>query len=520
MISEGGFSRLESRYILGVFILLVVALFVNLGIYPLFLEEPRRGLIALEMMFRDNWWVPTQTGDLYLRKPPLYNWTLILSYKLFGEYSEFATRVVSVVSFIGMGVSTFLFARNRLGFKVAALSALGVLTSVDILFYFSTLGEIDLFYSWITLISFFGLYHYGEKGKYWQLFLIVYGLSAMGILTKGLSSIPFLGISLLVYFLYTRNFKKLFSFAHLGGIALFVLIVGGYFYMYSLYEDPSGWWRTLVGESAGRAGSGGLLKHLFDFPLENLKNILPATLLVPLFWRKGLLNQIKSNRLIAFLFLLALANFLVYWVSADAKSRYVYALYPLLIMGFSYLYVHRESRNWHKKYWNILITICLVIPTLGLPFFPFVDFLEVVDNRIWMALGLLSFIALLWWLFLKKLVSPYLILIGLLIMAKLWFSMVVPVTRAETTGAEEDRVLGNKIAAESEGAVLYRYGDVRMSLTIVYYVEAGRGEVLRQTDKYEPGYFFCYTEDLPESGYEVLEEFHYHQKPIFLIRVE
>ncbi|GAB5522972.1 MAG: glycosyltransferase family 39 protein [Roseivirga sp.] len=520
MIPEGDFSRLETRYILGVFILLVVALFVNLGIYPLFLEEPRRGLIALEMIFRDNWWVPTQTGDLYLRKPPLYNWTLILSYKLFGEYSELATRVVSVVSLIGMGVSTFLFTRRYLGFKVAVLSALGVLTSVDILFYFSTLGEIDLFYSWITLMSFFGLYHYGEKEKYWPLFLIIYGLSALGILTKGLSSVPFLGISVLVYFLYTRKFRKLFSLAHFGGIALFVFIVGGYFYMYSLYEDPSGWWQTLVGESAGRAGSGGLLNHLFSFPLENLKNVMPATLLIPLFWRKDLIKRIKGQKVISLLLVLFLANFLVYWVSAEAKSRYVYALYPLLIIAFSYLYVHREGRVWHEKYWKVLISICLIIPTIGLPVFPFIDFLAVVDNRIWISLGLLSFIALLWWLFLTKRVSPYLILFGLLIMARLWFSMVVPVTRAETTGAAEDRTLGKKIAAESEGAVLYRYGDVRMSLTIVYYVEAGREEVLRQTDTFEPGYFFCYTDDLPTEGYEVLEEFYYHQKPIFLIRVE
>lgn len=520
MTPEGDFSRLEARYILGVFVLLVVALFINLGIYPLFLEEPRRGLIALEMIFRDNWWVPTQTGDLYLRKPPVYNWTLILSYKLFGEYSEFATRVVSVMSFIGMGISTFLFARRYLGFRVAVLSALGVLTSVDILFYFSTLGEIDLFYSWITLLSFFGLYYYGEKGKYWQLFLIIYGLSAVGILTKGLSSVPFLGISLLVYFLYTRNFKKLFSLAHTGGIALFTFIVGGYFYMYSLYEDPSGWWQTLVGESTGRAGSGGLLKHLLEFPIENLKNIMPATLLVPLFFSKDLIRRIKEHKLIAFLFILFLANFLVYWVSVDAKSRYVYALYPLLIIGFSYLYTQRNIRLWHGKYWKILTPVFLIIPTLGLPVLPFIETLEVVDNRILISLFLLVLVGLGWWLYLTKKVRPYLILLGLLVMARLSFSFIVPVTRAETTGAAEDRTLGKRIAAESEGAVLYRYGDVRMSLTIVYYVEAGREEVLRQTDTFEPGYFFCYTEDLPKEGYVVLEEFHYHQKPIFLIRVE
>jgi 4-amino-4-deoxy-L-arabinose transferase-like glycosyltransferase len=520
MIPEGQFTRLEVRYVLGVFVLLVVALFVNLGIYPLFLEEPRRGLIALEMIFRDNWWVPTQTGDIYLRKPPLYNWSLILSYKLFGAYSEFATRVVSVMSFVGMGIATFLFAHKRLGFRVAVLSAMGVLTSVDILFYFSTLGEIDIFYSLITLLSFFGLYHYGQKGSYGKLFLTVYGLAALGLLTKGLSSIPFLGISLLVYFIYTRNFKKLFSWAHAGGIALFTLIVCGYFYMYSQYEDPSGWWQTLVGESAGRAGLAGLLSHLVAFPLENLKNMMPVTLLVPLFWSRNIIRRIREHKLIALLLLLFVANFLVYWISAEAKSRYVYALYPLMIIAFSYLYAHCIRKQWHQVYWKVLLVICLSIPVVGLAALPFVDSLSVVPGRVGITLVLLSFVALLWWLFLRARVRPYLILFGLLVMAKLAFSLIVPVTRAETTGAAEDRTLGRKIAAESEGAALYRYGDVRMSLTIVYYIEAEREEVLNQTDRFVPGYFFCYTEDLPERDYEILEEFHYHQRPIFLIRIE
>lgn len=520
MIPEGHFSKLETRYILGIFLLLVVALFANLGIYPLFLEEPRRGLIALEMIFRDNLWVPTQTGDLYFRKPPLYNWTLILSYKIFGEYSEFATRVVSVLSLIGMSLTTFLFARKRLGFRIAVISTLGLICSVDILFYFSTLGEIDLFYSWVTLMSFFALYHYGEKEKYWHLFLLVYGLSAAGILTKGLSSIPFLGISLLVYFLYTRNFKKLFSLAHFGGIGLFVLLVGGYFYMYSLYQDPSGWWETLVGESAGRAGGGGLFGHLINFPLENLKNMMPATLLIPLFWQKGLIQRVKNHRLIGFLVVLFLANFLVYWVSVEAKSRYVYALYPLMIMAFSYLYVQRVDKAWHGKYWKILVTICLAVPTLALPALPFVEALEVLDYRIWITLVLYFIVLVLWWLFLKQEVRPYLILFGVLVMAKLAFSFIVPVTRSETTGAAEDKALGIQIAAETEGAKLYRFKDVRMSLTIVYYVEAERKEVLYQTDRFEPGYFFCYKEDLPKSGYKTVDEFHYHEKPIFLIRIE
>ncbi|MFT6829120.1 MAG: hypothetical protein ACJAZV_002418, partial [Roseivirga sp.] len=48
MILQSEFNKNERLTLLGLLILMLFALLVNLGIYPLYLEEPRRGLIALE----------------------------------------------------------------------------------------------------------------------------------------------------------------------------------------------------------------------------------------------------------------------------------------------------------------------------------------------------------------------------------------------------------------------------------------------------------------------------------------
>lgn len=49
------------------------------------MEEPRRGLITLEMMYNENPIVPTQMGEYYYKKPPGFNWAMMIFYKILGS---------------------------------------------------------------------------------------------------------------------------------------------------------------------------------------------------------------------------------------------------------------------------------------------------------------------------------------------------------------------------------------------------------------------------------------------------
>ena len=523
MISERPFSSPEKKFIGLSILVLLVGFFYQLGLYPLFLEEPRRGIIALEMLFQDNLWVPTQTGDLYYRKPPIYNWVLIGSYKLFGEYSEFASRFFSVLSHLLLSFITYNFVKRHTSRLIAVFAAFSLLVSVDILFYFSTLGEIDLFYTLVTTTSLFAVYHYGEKEKYWQLFLVVYALTALGFLTKGLTSLPYTAITLLVYFTSKKQFKQLLRLPHFAGIALLFILIGGYFYQYSQYQDVSGWWTTLFEESKDKATGGGIGKffnHLIAFPIETIKNVLPAGLLLPLLFQRGISSRLRENPFVWYSVLVFAFNFLLYWFSTEAKSRYIYPLFPFLIIVLIWLGVNTDSKVLVKVLKVCLIVILTTI-TIAAVAIPFISALEVVDNRVVIAISLLSLLGLLWYFFYTKEIRVYLIILCALVIMKLGLSALVPVTRQLDTGAARDKALGIEIANITKGKSLNRFGNVRMSLGIVFYLERERLETLNQTDTIDGDFYFIYPNDIPilKTDFEIVKRFRYKEDEILLIEL-
>lgn len=519
MWQEEGFSKLEKNYLWFFLLLLLFGFFYQLGIYPLFLEEPRRGLIALEMVYRENLWVPTQTGDLYFRKPPFYNWVLILAYRIFGE-TEFATRFFSVLSHLLLGGMTYFFSRKYLGEQKAIIISFSYLLCEDILFYFSTLGEIDLFYAFVTGGSIFLIFHFGEKKKHWALFLSVYVLTAIGFLTKGLSSLPYTAISLLVYFIWTKDFKRLLSVQHFAGIGVFVLILFGYFYQYSRFQEVSGWWSTLYSESADKATGGGLsdwFSHFVSFPFDTIKNLLPATFALPLLFLRGTFKRFKENRLVWFSLLVFLFNVIVYWVSSEGRSRYVYPVFPFAVIAMVYLLTSTEVK-WKAVYLRIVAIVLLVILIAGFSSIPFITSLSVVDNRFFLSIIGILMLGISGFLLLTNRVSAFLVILSLFVVLRIGFSVIVPQTREKTTGAAKDKALGIELAELTKGEPLHRLGEVRISYTIVFYLERDRGEVLYKAQEFESGYYLCYLPDLPNGHYEELRRFDYHGEPVSLIK--
>jgi len=268
-----------------VFVLLLIALFTNLGVSPLRLEEPRRALVALEMLFNNNLLVPTVKGELYYNKPPLFHWAIIASYTLFGNYSEFAIRFPSTCSFLLMGILIFLTGKKYVCLSFGIYSSLLFLITADILFYFSLLGEIDLFYALIMFGSFITLYSFYQSQQYYLLFISTYFLGASGTLTKGFPSLVCLGISLPVFFLYKKDVKKLLSVPHVLGITLYVSLIAGYFWLYSYYANPGEfihtlWWESMQRTIMAEKHRISLMQHIAVFPFNMLKNIFPASLLL------------------------------------------------------------------------------------------------------------------------------------------------------------------------------------------------------------------------------------------------
>jgi 4-amino-4-deoxy-L-arabinose transferase-like glycosyltransferase len=86
-------SLTEAQWFLGLFAAALVLWGVSLGNVPLRdWDEGTRALIAREIYRTGNWLYPTLQGEPYLLKPPLMDWLIALSYKLWGV-RDFTTRL-------------------------------------------------------------------------------------------------------------------------------------------------------------------------------------------------------------------------------------------------------------------------------------------------------------------------------------------------------------------------------------------------------------------------------------------
>jgi len=142
-------------------ILYCCVLFYPVNSYGLRAEEPRRAVIAIEMIESNNFINPHLNGLPYYNKPPLFNWLLAFFFRLFYSFEEWVVRLPSLLSLLAIATINFFVIKKYLNLNIAILSSFFFLTSADILFYGTiTAGEIDLFYSLIVYLHLFFLIHY------------------------------------------------------------------------------------------------------------------------------------------------------------------------------------------------------------------------------------------------------------------------------------------------------------------------------------------------------------------------
>ncbi len=507
--------------------MLLLGFFVHLGRAPLRLEEPRRALISLEMLFRHNWIVPTEMGEYYYKKPPVYNWVIGASYWLWGNHSEWAVRFWSVVSFVATGGLVFAMGRRYVDRTFGIYAGLLTLAMVDIVFYFSTAaGEIDLFYSLITLASFFTLFHFYQRQQYYTLFMVTYALGAVGTLTKGLPSPVFLGVSVLVWLAYRRDLRKLFTGAHLAGIGVFVVLVGGYFAYYNLFNDVALYfsseeslWSQTSERTAFQNSLGTLVMHLFLFPLETLKNVAPATLLLPFLLRRGMVRELMQQPFVGFCLLMLAGNGLVYWLSPGTRSRYVYMLYPLLVIVLTYAYhSYPQSVDGRHRIFRISVRVLLVLTVVAGLALPFVPLPEVPFSVGGVGAVLVLGAAGLLVLQVRQPRRSLLLVIALVGLLRLVFDFTILPARATMGKGYEQKEYGRRIAELTQGEELHLYPGTRFSLSTVFYIERGRQEVLAyQAPDEGRGYFLVDAQLLTDQKYTVFYTFTTYDREFLLV---
>ncbi|MBI3142725.1 MAG: hypothetical protein HYZ16_07850 [Bacteroidetes bacterium] len=351
------------KHALALALLLFLGLFAQLGRSPLGHEEPRRALIALEILYGHQGLQPTVHGEPYYRKPPLYNLLIAACYKFTGSTHAWATRLPSVLSFLALALCIYFFCRHYLATQTSALAAILFLSCADLLLYYSRLAEMDLFYALISFPVLVLPWHYLQQQKTWAFYLVPAFFAGLGFMAKGFPSIALYGISVATAIMLHRRPHLLLSFKWLPAIVLFSIPLCVYFYPQYASGTFANSLQVLFSESANRtikSGLGPRLWHLLWFPLDTVKGLLPISLALIGFRKKFL-----GNPLVRAAFWLFLANYLLYLISPGARLRYVYMLFPLICMAASY--VLWQARPTHLVWAHRVLRhlACTMVALLG-----------------------------------------------------------------------------------------------------------------------------------------------------------
>ena len=518
--------RLKSRIVYAILILIPLSVFPWTNYFDLRFEEPRRGIVALEMFLSGDYIVPKIHGAFYYNKPPLFNWMILALYKLFNRTDEWMVRLPSLLAWLGMGLLNYFFVKKWLTKEVALLSSIFFLTAGDIYFY-ETMesGEIDLFYSFLVCVQVVSIYHFWQKKNWLALFGVSYAFMAFGLLTKGMPSFLFQALTLAAMAVYTKQWKWLLKWQHFAGVLLGLGLAGGYYYAYAQRADLPAFLMKLFNEASEKSTLESKWKDValtpINYPLELAKWLLPWSLFSVFIFGKGFRSTLKTYPLLRFILLFVLFNLPIYFFTGYPKSRYVFMFFPFfttLLAAFSLQ--NMPIRPLLTKIIERVFIGLMVLMSVAFLVAPFLKVSDVVPaaflKGIGMGLLLLATLAL----YLKNPSLRIYVIVLFIVLGKTAFNFFYfPIYKSQSTDmlykdnlAKITRITGNEPVfyfnkVDTVNAKI-GIGPVRldstqlhlppfMSYEVPYYYSKFTNNILRFTDHLEPGNYYITLSDAP-----------------------
>ncbi|MBK6965380.1 MAG: glycosyltransferase family 39 protein [Bacteroidales bacterium] len=489
-------------------------------------DEPTRALVAMEMIVSGNYITPTINGEFYYNKPPLYNWIIIGFYKMAGNYSEFTLRLPMIISLLLFGLTIFLFVRKHLGNKQAFIVAILFITSGRILFWDSFLGLIDITFSWLVYGSFMLIFQLHARKKYLALFLISYLLTAITFMMKGLPSLVFQGITLLVFFSYNREFKKLFNWRHFAGIGLFLIVVGTYYLFYFRYNSLDNVFTTLFSESEKRTivnyGWVRFVTHLFTFPLEMFYHFFPWSVLWIFFFRKDFRKTLHDHPFLRFNFLVFIFNIIIYWTSPESYPRYIFMLFPPLFTILVYMFFEDLKKNGIRsrivEYFLLGVMILGAIAAIPMPILKQTGFVD----QAWLKAGVMFTTMMILTFFYLKLKDQRMIIFAAgMLMLRIGFDWFIIPPRYDDFQVHKEMSIKAAEVTGQENLYIYRHSETEHATT--FYITMAKQQLLkRKNDGFNTtDYYYLDPRLMPEGYYETIYDFqlYRHDQPLKIVKL-
>ena len=210
-------------------VLLIVAVWAAiylpaLGSFEIKGEEGRRILPAIAMLDSGNYLVPEVGGEAYVRKPPLVNWLIAGSFKLFHVRNEWTARVPSVLCMLAVAIAFVTIGARTLGRAGSTIAALIWLANLGML-QKGRLVEIEALYvSLCALAIICWLSWWQEQRSPWLVWTVPWIFLGLGWLAKGPAHLVFFYAVVLAVLWQSRKWRSLFHPAHLLGIIIMMSI--------------------------------------------------------------------------------------------------------------------------------------------------------------------------------------------------------------------------------------------------------------------------------------------------------
>lgn len=338
--------RFNTKQISGLLALLGLALLVVetafLGLYH---EEPTRVLVALSMVSDGHWFVPHILGDLYLKKPPGFNWWITLFSLPFGEVTVLSARVSVIVAWGLLGLIAGGFGGGKPG-RFGWYEALATWFSLSLFMEKAALAELDLF---LTLVLFVALmlWYVLRRVEGPRVSWLVSGLLlGLALLVKGPVAYLFYYPPIAMYLIWTRNRMDVPGFI-LGFVVAHLPVV---LWLYWVIQDISmtPFVQLVMEELFNRGSAGKPIKYfvnLAKFPLVAYFSFLPWCFVFLGFLygecRETFVQKLTDRRK---LMISALVPFLFFWWAPVSSVRYILPLFPWLGVLSGDLF-----RLWNKK---------------------------------------------------------------------------------------------------------------------------------------------------------------------------
>ena len=313
-------------------------------------EEGRRILPAVSMLQTGNYLVPQVGGETYFRKPPLINWLVAASFKVFGRQNEWTARAPSVISVLLVAIVFVTVARSSLGPLGSLLGGLMWLINAGIIEK-GRLVEIEALYvSLCALAIVFWVSWWQQKKSPWLIWTVPFIFLGLGWLAKGpVHLVFFYGVVIAVIW-QERNWRALFHPAHFLGVAIMLGIFAAWAIPFMQATNQATattkWSQQFTGRLRGTDFQFG--RWIFNIP-HGVLYLLPWVIFLPLV-RFANFSDEKDRQLARGLAWGAAVPFVIVNLVPGSIPRYAMpALVPAIwLLAMTLI---RENLRWPRWLW-------------------------------------------------------------------------------------------------------------------------------------------------------------------------